>query len=436
MLTMFEKIRPFLGRMIRAGVLVVTPIAMLVSSGSPTRAQADRGGWPQWGGPTRNFQVESARIARAWPEAGPRQRWRRSLGEGYSSILVDGDTLVTMFRRGDAEVIVALDAATGGLRWEHAYDAPLTRDGYFDVWFNSAGPGPYSTPLIADGVVFAVGVTGRFHALDLKTGALRWSHDLVARFKLNGYNAFASSPLAYKSEVILPLGGSGEGVVAFRRDTGDVAWRSDPLALAPGSPIVIDVDGQPQLVVWCQQELVALNPDDGRTLWRHPHASQLGLNISTPVWERGKRLFAASAYGGGSRMIRLSRIDGRTKPEELWSNNRMRLHFGCAIRIGNLVIGSSGDFGPAFIVALDVDTGAEVWRDRTFARAQMVNANGTLVIIDENGELALASVSDAGLRVHARRQILTSNAWTPPSVVGSTLYVRDRKEILALELSE
>jgi hypothetical protein len=66
----------------------------------------------------------------------------------------------------------------------------------------------------------------------------------------------------------------------------------------------------------------------------------------------------------------------------------------------------------------------------------MVNANGTLVIVDEDGELAVASVSSAGLRVHARRQILSSNAWTPPTLVGSTLYVRDRKDILALELGD
>lgn len=104
-----------------------------------------------------------------------------------------------MYRRADAEVIVALDAGTGRVRWEHAYQVPLTRDGYFDVWDKSAGPGPYSTPLIADGTVFAVGVTGQFHAIDLKTGTLRWSHDLVALFKLIGYNAFASSPRAQRS---------------------------------------------------------------------------------------------------------------------------------------------------------------------------------------------------------------------------------------------
>ena len=434
---MFDKLRPYRGRIARAIVLLATPVVMVVTAPDrSTHAQAARGGWPQWGGPSRNFQVDSARIARAWPESGPRQRWKRPLGEGYSSVLVDGNTLVTMYRRGDAEVIVALDAATGRSQWEHTYDAPLTRDGYFDVWDKSAGPGPYSTPLIADGLVFAVGVTGRFHALDLKTGAVGWSRDLVSVFSLKGYNAFASSPLAHDSNVILPLGGSGEGVVAFKRATGEVAWRSERLALGPGSPTVIDVEGRKELVVWCQQEFVGLNPDDGRTLWRHPHPSQLGLNISTPVLAPGRRLFVASAYGGGSRMIRLSRVDGRTTPEELWFNNRMRLHFGSAIRIGHLIIGSSGDFGPAFLVALNVDTGTEIWRDRTFARAQMVNAAGTLVIVDENGDLALASVSDEGLRIHARKSVLTSNAWTPPTLVGSTLYVRDRKDILALDLSD
>jgi hypothetical protein len=43
-------------------------------------------------------------------------------------------------------------------------------------------------------------------------------------------------------------------------------------------------------------------------------------------------------------------------------------------------------------------------------------------------------VSEKGLRILARKTILTSNAWTPPTLVGGTLYIRDRKEILALDL--
>ena len=341
-----------------------------------------------------------------------------------------------MYRRDDQEVIVALDAATGATRWEHAYHAPLVHNGYFDVWLNSAGPGPYSTPLIAGDTVFAIGVDGLFHALDKRTGELRWARDLVAAFDVAEYNAFASSPVAYGRTVILPLGGSGHGVVAFDRETGATVWRSPAFDLAPGSPVLLEVDGQEQLVVVGQQELVGLDPRDGRRLWSHPHANELGLNLGMPVWGGDNALFVSSGYDGGSRLIRLSQVDGRTTPEERWFNNRMRVHFGNALRIDGLVIASTGDFGPAFLAALDIETGVEVWRERTFARAQMLEAGGLLVILDEDGELAVASVTLDGLQVHARAPVLTSNAWTPPTLVGSTLYVRDRQRILALDLGE
>ncbi len=431
---MIERIRRRERVLIRATALLAASVLVAFAYGRASEAQAAPGDWRQWGGPTRNFRLTVSGIARTWPDSGPRQLWRRALGEGYSSVLADGAILVTMYRRDDHEIVVALDAATGKTRWEHAYSAPLTHDGYFDVWLKSAGPGPYSTPLIADGTVFAVGVTGKLHALDLRTGAVRWAHDLVALFKLTDYNAFASSPLAYADNVILPLGGSQHGVVAFTRSTGAVAWRGEPFALAPGSPVVVEIDGRPELVVWGQTELAGMDLNAGRVLWRHPHPAQYGLNISTPIWGTGNRLFASSAYGGGSRMLRLTRANDRTTPEELWSNHRMRLHFGSALVMGKVIVGSSGDFGPAFLVALNAETGEELWRDRSFARAQLVDANGTLVIVDEDGEIAVASVSDTGLRVHARKEILTSNAWTPPTIVGGTVYVRDRKHVLALDL--
>ena len=54
------------------------------------------------------------------------------------------------------------------------------------------------------------------------------------------------------------------------------------------------------------------------------------------------------------------------------------------------------------MAALDVETGAEVWRERTFARAQILDAGGSLVILDEDRELAVASVTLNGLQVNAR----------------------------------
>ena len=98
------------------------------------------------------------------------------------------------------------------------------------------------------------------------------------------------------------------------------------------------------------------------------------------------------------------------------------------------MLGSTGDFGPAFLAALNAETGDEVWRERSFARAHLLYADGKVVIVDEDGALALASVSEHGLEVLARADVLTANAWTPPTLVGSTLYLRDRHNVLALDL--
>jgi outer membrane protein assembly factor BamB len=393
-------------------------------------------GWYQWGGPDRNFHSDSTGLAKSWPDSGPQKLWHRPLGEGYSSIVADGDSLYTMYREEDDEIIVSLDAGSGKTIWEHRYTAPLLEDMDYGTWLRQGGAGPYATPLLLDGKLYAVGSTGKFHVLDRKNGEIQWFHDLDEKFDMSGYRGFAPSPLAYGDNVILPIGGPGQAVVAFNRETGEMAWKNQDFRMAPASPILIDVEGQEQLVVFTPSEVVGLDPNNGNLLWSHPHETQYGLNISTPVWGDGNMLFTSSAYDGGSRVIRLSRDGGKTTAEELWYDNRLRLHFGNAIRIGNLVFGTSGDFGPAFSIAVDVATGKEMWRERTFGRSQAVYADGMLVLVDEGGDLALATVSPDKLTVLARAEILTENAWTPPTLVGTKLYVRDRKNILAVELGE
>ena len=417
------------------GLRSIAGIMLCVTTASIAAQDGGDGGdgqWHQWGGPSRDFNIRTTSLTGDWASATPTPLWTRPLGEGYSSVLVDDGLLFTMYRDGDDEVVIALDADSGDTRWTYAYDAPLLHDGYFEVWLNSAGPGPYATPLIADGAVFTIGVNGHLHALDAHTGELRWQHNLVQLFELVDYNAFASSPIAFENMIILPLGGSGRGVVAFDQRSGSVVWRSDDFDLGPGSPSLIRLDDVTQLVVLGQQEVVGLDPANGRRQWSHTHTNELGLNISVPLWDNDNGLFVSSAYDGGSRLIRLSYVDGRVTPEEIWTNNRMRVHFGNAVRVGGLILGSTGDFGPAFLAALDSETGEEVWRERTFARAHLLQVDGRLVIVDEDGELAVASVGESGLEVHMRTTALTENAWTPPTLVDNVLYLRDRSTIRAL----
>src|SRR5215510_13875030 len=130
-----------------------------------TTALAQVSDWTQWGGPHRNFTSETKGLATTWPATGPRQLWQRELGEGYSGIAVERGMLFTMYRKGDNEIAIAIDAATGKTLWEYSYAAPFSPE--YDM---SNGPGPHATPLVNNDLVFTSGATGKLTCLDKKSG--------------------------------------------------------------------------------------------------------------------------------------------------------------------------------------------------------------------------------------------------------------------------
>ena len=127
--------------------------------------------------------------------------------------------------------MIALDAASGRTLWEHAYDAPILSG--MNVEY---GTGPHSTPLVVGDRVFAVGSTGRMHALDRRTGRVVWAHDLVALGGVVQNRGYACSPLAYGTTVITTLGAPGQALAAFDQATGRVVWKGGAFDASPSSP--------------------------------------------------------------------------------------------------------------------------------------------------------------------------------------------------------
>jgi outer membrane protein assembly factor BamB len=403
---------------------------------SARQASSLSGAWPQWGGPNRNFMSDARGLASKWPASGPKRLWSRALGEGHSAITVDGGRLYTMYRppsggrRGEEEIIAALDAATGSPVWEHKYPSPTQGIDFRE------GAGPHSTPLVTADRVFAASSRKELFALNKANGHVAWSHDLIKEYGATSPGrGYACSPLLYDGTIIVSIGGPGQALGAFNAKTGALVWKAGDMEFSPASPILIDVDGQKQIVYFAGNVVAGLDPASGRTLWTHPHKTDWGLNISTPIWNPSDHLlFVSSAYGTGSRVLELRQSAGKTTVAEKWFSNRMRIHIGTAIRLGGHVYGSSGDFGPAFITAVDITSGKVLWQDRSFARAQLLHADGKLVILDEDGTLGLATAGPDGLQVLAKASVLENLAWTPPTLVGTRLYARDRKNIAAFEL--
>lgn len=388
--------------------------------------------WPQWGGVGRDFRAVDPGLASSWPEAGLKSLWSQPLGEGYSGIAVAGGRVYTQYSEGEEgaeEVVVALAADTGEELWSVRTEAPRSEGMRLNY-----GQGPHATPLVVGERVFVVGTTGRLLALDAATGEIAWEHDLWAEY--GGFRmrrGYGASPIAWKETVIVPVGGDAPGMMAFAQSDGRIVWRSEPFDSAQSSPILVRAGNATQLVQFIQDEVVGLDPDDGALLWRHPHKAFGPYNISTPVAGPGGTLFLSSSYGGGSRMLRLAQGGDRSRVEELWHSKRMGVHFTNALRLGDRLVASTGRNG-VVIAALDAGSGELVWRSRAIGRANYIQLDDRFLALEADGRLLLAELGPDGPNILAETQLLESQTWTVPALAGNTLYVRDRERILAVEL--
>ena len=409
--------------------------AVLVSLLAAVAAAGEE--WPQWGGPNRDFTVAARDLATSWPTAGPPREWSLALGPGHASPVVADGTLYALYRDGDNEVLVAHHAENGGLKWRREQPAEL-----WDKFNEQFGVGPHVTPAVRDGRIYTVTVRGLVQSLEARTGKELWSHDLWQAHKAEPTDrGYASSPLLHGELVILPA--AGRGLVALDAGSGAVRWTSFDLANgAFSSPINLRVGDRDQVLAFVAEGLVAIDPADGRVLWRHPHKTKYNINAITPLVSEDGLVFVSSAYDTGSRAVQLAA--GGQSVEQLWFDRAMQVHHASVIRLGDIIVGSSGDFGPAFLMGVDVRSGEVRFKARGFAKANLLRVGEQILILDEDGQLGLARL-DAGdaaegsskvsLEVQASAQVLSSRSWAVPALVGTTLYLRDQQEIVALDLS-
>src|ERR1035438_1396759 len=180
-----------------------------------------------------------------------------------------------------------------------------------------------------------------------------------------------------------------------------------------------------QLVVLMDGAVFAVNPANGDIQWETPFRASYGIAVATPVGGAGNLLFFSAEYDAGARVMHLQRSGNKVKATQVWESNRLRLHHGNAMRIGDTLYFSSGGKGSvAIFTAVDVRTGKILWQDRGIGKATFVWADQKLITLDGGGNLMIVHPSPEGFKVAAKADLLTSLAWTPPVLVGTAVSPR------------
>ena len=379
--------------------------------------------WPQWLGPNRTGISTETGFLKTWPKDGPEVLWKRNLGKGFSGISVADGRVFTMFADGDDEYVICLNEKSGDEIWR------FRTGGMFEEW--QGGDGPRSQPTADGERVYVLCAEGRLYALKAANGDTIWTVDLVdglgGRFPRFG---FSTSPLVEGDFLFLEAATRDGTFLALHRKDGKVAWASQNDVASYSSPIALDLAGARQVVYFSGDAVVGLSPADGSLYWRYPWKTSYDLNIATPIFVPPDRIFISSGYDHGAALLRIEPGGDGFSVTRVWESRRMKNHFGTSVLVGDYIYG----FDNAILKCIEARTGKEQWKHRGYGKGALIYADGHLVLLSDNGRLALAQATPDGFSEKAGVQVLDGRSWTMPTLANGRVFVRDMRKIVCLDL--
>ena len=237
----------------------------------------------------------------------------------------------------------------------------------------------------------------------------------------------------------------GRGQLRRRRGGGGGGRRFGESGAAYASAIAIDFEGQRQYVQFTSKTLAGVSASDGSLLWRYDKPSNRGgINCSTPIYLDG-HVFAASAYGAGGGLARLSKDDaGEFKAEEVWFSGDMENHHGGMVVIDGCLYGANGGNGGGYLACLDFKTGDVLWDERDRDRDKRRAKKGSVAYVD--GRIYYRTEEGVVLLIEPNRDQYIERgrfeqpdrtrkpAWTHPVIANGKLYIRDQDALYCYDV--
>ncbi len=377
--------------------------------------------WSGFRGANRDSILRNLHLDTDWSSSPPQELWRRSIGPGWSSFAVQGELVFTQEQRGEEEVVSCYHLLTGQPVWKHG---DPTR-----FWEANAGAGPRGTPALSGDRVYALGATGILNALNVGDGSVVWSRHAPTDTgaKMPGWG-FSGSPLIVGGKVLVATGGT---LVAYDSDSGDLLWKGPNGKDGYSSPHLMTIDGVEQVLLMSKAGAVAIDPKNGSVLWDYDWPG--GSRIVQPAQNENGDLLMSKGETSGLSRVSVTNQSGNWSIEEIWTTNRMKPYFSDFVVHKGHVYGFDGNR----LVAFNIEASNRVWKGGRYGSGQLLLLadQDLILVITEEGELALAKATPDEFTELARFPALEGKTWNHPVLVGDLLLVRNDQEMAAFRLA-
>jgi outer membrane protein assembly factor BamB len=386
--------------------------------------------YPQFLGPDRTAVLPNVLLDANWKDSPPRELWRRPVGLGWSSFAVVGNFAFTQEQRGDQECITCYELLTGEEVWVHAEPANFTS--------SLGGPGPRATPTVTRNKVLAVGATGVLSCLEAPSGRRIWSVDILQDNDAeNIAHGVCASPLVLGDRVLVcPTGSDGPPLAAYDLNTGQRAWAAGEHQASYSSPIIAELAGVPQILLYDGSGVSGYDCDTGAVLWHFAWTNMERTNVAQPIVHAGgpDQVFISTGYGKGCVLIGVDRsADGSWSVREVWKKGNLNLKskFCTPVLYGDHVLG----LDDGILACIELSDGKRTWKAGRYGHGQILRAGKLLIVQAEEGDVVLGEVDPRQWRELGRIKALSGKTWNNPALAGPYLLVRNDREAACFELA-
>ncbi|MCP4749486.1 MAG: PQQ-binding-like beta-propeller repeat protein [Proteobacteria bacterium] len=400
-------------------MLIATVANLLICTYSSFAAD-----WPNFRGRDKNGISNERGINRNWSNKKFKVLWKLPLGDrGYAGPSVAKGTVYIIDRKGDNDIVKAIDLNSGRIIWDYPY-----YDG---------GSGNYgfarSTPTVDNNRIYVMSKSGKLFCLNALNGRKIWSMDIVERFhgRLPSWE-MAISPVIDGNKLIVVPGGR-TNVVALDKNNGDVIWKGGNGAM-PGyaTPVIATVNSLRQYLIFTAYNLIGIRPENGSVLWSYPWESTYYINAAAPLVIDNKYILITSRNTGGGMLLKISRDNGRA--EEVWDrvNGNVKAHFNSPVYYNNLVFTNSD---PDYLVCMDKLSGRVHWKRRGFGKGGLIAVDNIIIAVDGRRGYIYFVEAKPKYKELAKIRVLRGQSWTAPIIAEKKLIVRNKYAIACIDLN-